>query len=465
MKKNIWILALAVTALFAACSKNDDPTTNQDSQEPEQTVTENDFEGPNGEVVVQLGALSTPSAIITRGTGVITGTDITVLDNLGIFALAQGATYTADDIINWGTEASNNNCILMNVKAKGTATDPYDTEVHGTTVKRLTLFDPKATTDGAVYYYPMQGAQNYNFHGYFPRQDDSKVKITNGEVYVEFSGLIGDDDIITGVSTPAPVITSLYEDEKNLTPTTGLSLNGYNAKYIRKIKYSNWIIDQSNSAIAKDQKHPFIPSISFDHKLTKLNFQIITAQKQADGTDIPYNDRVEAAKLRISDIVMTDISNQANLKVSTGELEWNDASTAALDMIKANPDATFTVDGTTTNLWDKKTIGATTKDVIAPQLYKTNEELVQTPYISAGYLMVRPQNNYTITLNIIANLAGATPQIQSVTLPIKLANNNPFAAGSEYDIRIGVYALQAIFIDASLKDWNKSDENVDVDIE
>lgn len=51
---------------------------------------------------------------------------------------------------------------------------------------------------------------------------------------------------------------------------------------------------------------------------------------------------------------MTDISNQANLKVSTGELEWNDASTAALDMIKANPDATFTVDGTTTNLWDKK---------------------------------------------------------------------------------------------------------------
>ena len=24
MKKNIWILALAVTALFAACSKNDD---------------------------------------------------------------------------------------------------------------------------------------------------------------------------------------------------------------------------------------------------------------------------------------------------------------------------------------------------------------------------------------------------------------------------------------------------------
>lgn len=162
---------------------------------------------------------------------------------------------------------------------------------------------------------------------------------------------------------------------------------------------------------------------------------------------------------------MTDISNQANLKVSTGELEWNDASTAALDMIKANPDATFTVDGTTTNLWDKKTIDATTKDVIAPQLYKTNEELVQTPYISAGYLMVRPQNNYTITLNIIANLAGATPQIQSVTLPIKLANNNPFVAGSEYDIRIGVYALQAIFIDASLKDWNKSDENVDVDIE
>ncbi|RGM24651.1 hypothetical protein [Bacteroides sp. OM08-17BH] len=209
MKKNIWILALAVTALFAACSKNDDPTTNQDSQEPEQTVTENDFEGPNGEVVVQLGALSTPSAIITRGTGVITGTDITVLDNLGIFALAQGATYTADDITNWSTEASNNNCILMNVKAKGTTNDPYDTEVHGTTVKRLTLFDPKATTDGAVYYYPMQGAQNYNFHGYFPRQDDSKVKITNGEVYVEFSGLIGDDDIITGVSTPAPVITSL----------------------------------------------------------------------------------------------------------------------------------------------------------------------------------------------------------------------------------------------------------------
>lgn len=468
MKKNIWIWALATTTLFAACSKNDDPTAGQESQEPEQTVTENDFEGPNGEVVVQLGALSTPSAIVTRGTGVISGTAITALDNLGIFALNRGVAYTIDDINNWGTAASNNNCLLMNVKAKGTAIDPYDTDVHGTTVKRLTLYSPHATEGdgGAVYYYPMQGTQNYNFYGYFPRQTDDKVKVTtDGEIFVEFSGLLGDDDIITGVSPIAPAVTSLYEDETSTTPTTGLNLNGYNAKYIRKIKYSNWIIDQSKGAINTSEKQKFIPSISFDHKLTKLNFQIITAQKQAGGEDIPYDDRIEAAKLRISDITMTGISNKADLNVSTGELKWDPASTANLSMIKTNENAQITVNGTQTKLWDTKTVNETAISVIAPQIYKTKEELKSSPYVSAGYLMVQPQSKYNITLNIIANLERATPQIQSVTLPIQLEGNSPFVAGSEYDIRIGVYALQAVYINAELKDWNKSDNNVDVDIE
>ena len=56
MKKNLWIWAIAALSM-AACTSEDVPTT-------EQIVTENDWISPDGRVVVQLGAESTPAAVI-----------------------------------------------------------------------------------------------------------------------------------------------------------------------------------------------------------------------------------------------------------------------------------------------------------------------------------------------------------------------------------------------------------------
>ena len=89
MKKNLWIWVLAAFSM-AACTSEDVPT------QEEQVVTENDWISPDGRVVVQLSAegLPTPSLSVSRASdkldkGPIEDTNISLLDNLGIFALAK----------------------------------------------------------------------------------------------------------------------------------------------------------------------------------------------------------------------------------------------------------------------------------------------------------------------------------------------------------------------------------------
>lgn len=451
MKKNLWIWAIAALSM-AACTSEDVPTT-------EQIVTENDWISPDGRVVVQLGAESTPAAVISRAPIINDDPeDITALEDLGIFAINRDETITPTEFSNWPQTIDN--VLLKNVKALGTENDPLDQTVNPG--KRLSLYKTDDSQPGAVYYYPIQGNQNYNFYGYQPRTN-ATVALNSGKPQVTIT-LDGDVDLITGEAPAAPTVneTDLYVTEATTeaaaTKGTGGELNGYNAKYVRKVKFHNWIIDESQdkgtNVIATSEKKPFIPNISFGHRLTKLNFQIITAKEQTGAGNQNEStetggDREEATNLKVNTIKLTNVYQTAALSIEP-TMPITFSNRGELAMIK-NEDAT--------SIWDNENI--------KPQAYQDEE----TPtYTSAGYLMVPATNAitdyetnpYSITLNVESNNSTGVPQTQAITLSLK---DQTFEAGKSYNIRIALYALQKVYVSAELTPWDTDTDDVYIPVE
>lgn len=465
MKKNLWIWALAALSM-AACTSEDVPSQDQ-------VVTENDFESPDGRIVVQLGAENTPAATVSRAP--IEGDKVTSLTELGIFAINRKTTIKTAEWNGWPDDIEN--CLLKNVKAQGANSaaegqdpvevDPLDKDVN--TGKKITLYDTDATTSGQVYYYPIQGTQNFDFYGYHPRQsgDDNVTLAASGKPSVKIT-LNGDIDLITGEAEQAPDVNEgeIYVTEHSgSTPpqvgTSGSIIEGYNAKYIRKIKYSNWIIDKWNETLGQGVqqlggKKPFIPMISFVHRLTKLNFQIITAKEQAgDGnqSEVEGGDREDATKLRVMNVKLINVHPEATLSIErTMPVTYSGRSTENLmAMIEANKD--------NTSVWT--TVG----DSIIPQRYS---DAANPQYISAGYLMVPPTDEisdytsypYRISLTVIAKDATGIPTAQDIVLDLKDQNKNylQFTKGKSYNIRIALYALQEVNVSAELTDWEQGED-------
>lgn len=477
MKKNLWIWALAAFSM-AAC-------TSEDVSTPEQVVTENDFESPDGRVVVQLGAESVPAATISRAP--IEGTNITVLQDLGIFALNRNddAIFTSDDITGTGW-LQNDDCLLMNVKAAGanstpdaavgTEVDPLDPGIN--LGKKITLYKPDESQSGAVYYYPMQGDQNYNFYGYQPRTGSTLALADNGKKIQVNMVLDGDKDLITGINNDieneteynkkgcAPTVfekdlysTEATESSAAMKETDAYDFyDGYNAKYIRKIKYHNWIIDESQKLqtedyrLNDDEKKPFIPKLEFVHRLTKLNFQIITAKKQAgDGNEETSeeqgDDKLDASKLRVRDIQLKNVQVETALTIEPA-MTLTFGGTDDLAMKEDNTDDE--------SLWVYDEGQRT--DKIIPQVYEEG-----ATYESVGYLMVPATadktNNetapYIISLVVIAKDQYGEPQEQTVELSLK---DQTFLAGKSYNIQIALYAQQEVYVNATLTDWEQGDD-------
>lgn len=486
MKKNLWIWAIAALSM-TACTSEDAPTQ-------EQIVTENDFESPDGRVVVQLGAESHAAVGISRAP--IEGTDITELQDLGIFALNRDEGISDTEMKDWPNTIDN--ILLMNVKAQGTTNEPLDNGVN--TGKRLTLFDPEASSAGKVYYYPIQGSQNYDFYGYQPRvtlEADENSDIyheynritydaTNSKIQV-IKDLLGDVDLITGEAGAAATVDEgdifVTQDINTETgkPQKGVSgnmIDGYNSKYIRKIKYNNWIIDKWNKENDNqlNGKKPFIPNIQFEHRLTRLNFQIITAEAQA-GTPVEGiesdNDRLNATELRVSDVKLLNSHALAYLTIGenmpvnyvriTATTEKTDLETGKTILLSPGADLNMIKieDETTTSIWEN--------NEIKPQNF--DEE----PYIAAGYLMVPPTDKienyaskpYKIALTIKAKDSNGIPQTQDIIVDLKDKYGNllTFEAGKSYNIRIALYALQTVYVNATLTDWDKDTDPVYIPVE
>lgn len=432
MKKNLWIWAIAALSM-AACTSEDVPTT-------EQIVTENDWISPDGQVLVQLSAegLPTPTASVSRAP--ITGTDIKVLDDLGVFALARGGDYT---VTNTPTTPP---VLLNNIWAKGQESTTLDDQIHtdenGNPLKRISLYAEKNATNASIYYYPISAANNYDFYGYYPYQDSSKVTKSASDVTVSFDLSDGDIDLITGKAEPAPQIADnkLFIEVKEGAPVVGdvaKVWDGYNARYIRKIKYSNELVGQYAQDATENQINTlrYVPNIKFGHRTTQLRFYIVANDKQAT------EDKEATTELLVDGVKLLNMQTNATWSLISDEISWGNA-TDSIEMQKLNEENAL--------LWDNNKIipAATINDTI-----------------QAGYLMVKPQESYTLKLTVHAPQViegSAVPQKQDTQVTIQMKDNQgtvtPFVEGKYYNIFIQLNALQEINISAELVDWQRGDD-------
>lgn len=428
MKKNIWIWALAAVTLVTACSKNDDPVT----PEPEQNVTEDDFESPDGQVVIQLGAGDyTASANTTVTRAPLTNATFAGSTTIGIYAVSTTGAWT---------EATN--MLLNNRKAKVTDIERNAEEGADVSKKtenipavtgpyKISLYDAEGITEGQVEYYPMISDKNYAFYGYSPYNNIANSNGNNASV--TFTDFNGSQDIIWGKSV-APQIAAGSIWTKSDYSTNQTAIDGYNAKYIRMLKYHYELNNAKD--IGRDPKtnYPWIPNIAFTHKLVQFKFYIVPAQEQSKA------DKENAQKLFVSNI----------------RLQKHGIPTLSIN------DGTFTFEGDQALQMRSVTNNSVFNDIaLSTSVHPADDQIV-------GYLLVKPGlTEYDLLIDISpfnGEEENTAQKQKNVPVKIRLSNGKAFEAGCSYNIKIGIYAMQEVEADASLTEWtDKGDVNIDVE--
>ncbi|MGN0310379.1 MAG: hypothetical protein ACI4C3_07340 [Bacteroides sp.] len=336
-------------------------------------------------------------------------------NTMGIYVLApQGEWATGGD------EAM----LLNNIEGIGTKTSKTTDEgAIDNDVKKISLKTVGKSQWGGVYYYPMVTKYNYTFYGYAPYQSTTgTVSTTNTKV--TFNNFDGSQDIMYATASAPTVaaeaiwINSSYEEN-----TT--ELHGYNAKYIRQLKYHKELNDAANTKgkTPKEGNHPWVPNLEFAHKLTWLKFAVVAATEQSAA------DKIEAKKLKVKDIKILNHGNTATLDILDGTLSFS--GTETLEMKNAS-EGTFT---------DDKATG----------IYQPEDPTNPT---IRGYLLVNPSDTYKVQLTVEPeeNAAGVTPPSQTFNIDLKIAGGS-FEAGKSYLIKLGIYAMQEVEATASVIAW------------
>lgn len=429
MKKNIWIWALAAVTLITACSKNDDPVT----PEPEQNVTEDDFESPDGQVVIQLGAGDyTASASTTVTRAPLTNTTFAGKTTIGIYAVSTDGTWDAT------------NMLLNNRKAKVTDVERKAEEGADVSKKtenipavtgpyKISLYNTEGITEGQVEYYPMISDKNYAFYGYSPYNNIANS--SGNSASVTFTDFNGSQDIIWGKSVAPQIAAGSIWAKSNYT-TNPTAIDGYNAKYIRMLKYHYELNNAKDIGRAPKTNYPWIPNIAFTHKLVQFKFYIVPAQEQSKA------DKENAQKLFVSNI----------------RLQKHGIPTLSIN------DGTFTFEGDQALQMLSVTEGTFNDTQLKESVHPADGQIV-------GYLLVKPGlTEYDLLIDISpfkeeGGLTENTDQKQrDVPVKIRLSDGQTFEAGCSYNIKIGIYAMQEVEADASLTEWtDKGDVNIDVE--
>ena len=415
MKKNIWLWALAGLFMVSCSSNDDEPNI-------EKPVTEDDWEGPNGQVVIQLGGGESTATANTTVTRTPITEETFIGTDVGVFALAT--TLDADTpATDWSTTEG---ALLSNVQ--GTISEQTNTEGSETGAKKISLY--KNGASGAVYYYPMDNKYDYTFYGYAPFQENATV--TASQATVQFNDFNGSQDIMWNKAA-APQIQegSIYidedTDEKNSTVITG-----YKAKYIRQLKYHHDIIT-NHSKQGKDYK--WIPNIEFNHLLTQFTFQVVAAKKQSEA------DREKAQNMRVKDIKIKYHGSKATLNIISGALTW-----------AGNEDITMLKNGS---------------DDIATEGFNPSPDPDGGKKV--GYLMAKPTDGTTpleleVTIDAPTATSGtAIPATQ--TVPVFINTEGGFKRGTIYNVQIGIYAMQEVQADATLTEWKEFGGSIEAPVE
>ena len=463
MKKNLWILAAALC--MTACSQNEDIVI-------EQPVTDSDFESPDGRLIIQLGGIESrigASVGVTRAPldKLYDDTD-GATTQLGIFALATNdatnntAITDANRTAAWG-DTDNYGILLNNVQAAVTAwpqqsgTDEKPDGLENDKAQKITLYKDNAAN--GVYYYPMQKKYDYTFYGYAPYQADQTISAAKPEI--SFTEFDGSQDIIWKNAAAAPIAPGSIYLKDGVTNDT--ELTGYNARYIRQLKYHF----ELNKTPHDKSDYPWIPNINFEHRLAQLRFSVIPASDQSEA------DRTAVQNMKVKNITIKYHGTTATLNILTGKLTFTDYG--SLLMREATDDGNGNIAFTNENADGTAEVP---KDIYV-QKYENGQYTlggVSSPApLVQGYLMVKPDmEQFLMDVTIMAPDASGVPQDLivhdiPVNAPTPSADLNKtdklFYAGYYYNVRIGIYATQQINATATLATWKPGGDPVDVPIE
>lgn len=423
MNKLYYSLFILSILTFSACFNSDEPTVT--------TITDDDWISEDGRVVIQLGGYDGVQTSITRSPILDDSSNFfydisslpASLNTVGIYALAPQEEWNNSEAI-----------LLNNVEALGTTTKKNIADgAINDGLNKLTLRTSESQEWGGIYYYPMVSKYNYSFYAYAPyNKNQATISTANTTATISYDG---SQDIMWATCSASSVNANEIYINENYDKNSN-SLEGYNAKYIRQLKY-HYELNEAAQSKGKDKlegNHPWVPNLEFQHKLVWLKFAIVVATNQSQL------DKIAATELKVKDITLL-----------------NHGKTAKIDMLTGN----VTISGTE-DLKMKNKNGDKYEDNDAGNEYNPENGSVTV----RGYLLVKPANTYDIQLTVIPkdNPAGSTPPSQTFTITLKQDGDATFEAGKSYLIKLGVYAMQEVEATASVTKWG-DDIPLDIPVE
>lgn len=253
---------------------------------------------------------------------------------------------------------------------------------------------------------------NYSFYGYYPHSTSvpgstAALDVTNTVVSVTYA-FDGTQDIIYG---------SAVATEAN-------GFDGFNARYIRKNPNTK-------------------PEITFTHKLTRLQFNILAAGTTDEEKETAANLRITAIKIiKVPTTLTLIVANKTN-PTENGNLTftpWQEGDAESAYILK-NQD-----------------------DTNATEVTPENPAVTMGSFMMLPATATQPDGEYIALIDMSLVKDGDTKKLPTSTVPIKLNNNATFVAGTSYKVNLSVYGLSTITIEATLTEWIQGGDDADIEI-
>ena len=515
MRKQFFYAALAI-ALMSSCSKDKDPGTITEPENPTPGVVDEDTP-----VAIELG-IGNPSLVVTRGTGSVGDLEG---DAKNLWNSQQLKVYMfPKNKIGTAYEATSP---LANLAFKAPAT--------GQSGKVI-------IADGTVPYYPMQDAFDFYAYHMDTETGNANPAAVIGDGNFTVTGKIdGTNDVMAAIASVSPtnqatLLTKYYE--KTTAKTFKVDADGKTVVTDAGAALS----DEEQVVLAKEIQKAFSsyaarrtiqPSLTFQHLLTRLKFNVkageasaakdgyTTVDNQLPGHDFPDLSALtdeQKTKLNNGEIIdfaptgttNTDVDGavyiqsinvldqQDNVVLTftpgTAPTFTDNAITAAATLPTCTPVFSVSDPSVAFTLMGRAATGAdVTQPTSATDLVPTaTEELASATPVGESMMIVPKQESfkiqilvmqYVITKEAIVGVGTAdSPEfpaeykwkLSQMTSTVKApatmpdpakgpspiestdkneAGNFIFAASKSYNINITVYSYQKIEIDAILTGW------------
>ncbi|MDE7378366.1 MAG: fimbrillin family protein [Paraprevotella sp.] len=382
MKKSYLFAALLAMGALSSCSNGTENVVPEQSQNVE------------GRQPILLGVGNPNPVAVTRGTGTVgdVGEELSVWNGEELYMLMVKKTDTSD--LDYAKESGE---YIFGNEAMNAPV--------GVNAGYMTL-KPGVVTK----YYPISGF--FDFFAY--HVDDAKageIDETDTQKWMLPFVIDGSQDLMVGKA-------ELTEEQKELMAAHGLS--------------------EEESYGAKSARHGIVPSITFKHLLTRLNFTVKAGDPEARGNGVAEN------AVRVASI---DIESK-----TTGKMVVAYKGTVAEENLIewANEDKS--------RLTLKSRVGATLADLVDMEevnLFDATEE-----GISAGEaLLVAPEEEYMMNVVLKQMAVGAdTETTLTFKVPVKTTSGRGFQAGHSYNVSVTLYGMRRIDVHAVLTAWEKGED-------